>query len=102
MVKWLSLILVVTMAVGCGRSNSQCDAFADKVMKCDDTEKTSQENDELSRKLLVGMCRQAPEKLAADLACMKEAACPAFNACMEEVQKAEIKAAIERSNAGKK
>lgn len=102
MMKLYGVAVIVAALIGCGRSNSQCDAFADKVMKCDDGEKTPEENDELSRKLLVGMCRQAPDKLAAELACMNEAACPAFNACMDEVQKAAIKAAIERSNAGKK
>ena len=90
------------MAVGCGGSNSQCDAFADKVMKCDDTEKMSQENDELSRKLLVGMCRKAPDKLASELACMKQSDCPAFNACMEAVHKASIQEAIERGGKGQK
>ncbi len=91
-------LALFSASLGCGSDDSTCQAYADKVMKCDTAEPTAnQDTDAFSRSVLVGYCRKGGPDFAADKACMKHQDCPAFTACEAEVQKASIKAAVDKA-----
>lgn len=87
--------------LGCSKVDS-CPAYADKVMKCDTSERTPNQDDALSRSLLVGMCRKGGAHIESLKACMKHQECPAFNACEDDVEKAMIKAAVDKATTDRK
>jgi hypothetical protein len=87
--------------LGCSNDDS-CTAYADKVMKCDTSERTPNQDDALSRSLLVGLCRKGGATIVSSKACMKHQECPAFNACEADVEKAAIKAAVDKATNDRK